>query len=120
MFCRNCGKQNDENAFRCVGCGAELHGGLPLAEPAENIPNYLVFSILCTFFCCLPFGVVAIIYSSQVNGLVAAGNIQAAKDSAKKAKLWCIVSASVSAAVFVLYFFFILVVGVAQVATQQH
>jgi uncharacterized membrane protein YvbJ len=120
MFCRKCGKQNDDNAFRCVGCGGELHSGLQTTEPVESIPNYLVFAILTTAFCCLPFGIVAIVYASQVNGLVAAGNIQAAKDSAKKAKLWCLVSAGISAAVFAMYLAFLVVVFLAQIAQQNN
>ena len=30
-------------------------------EPAVNWVPYLVFSILCTILCCMPFGVVAIV-----------------------------------------------------------
>src|SRR5882724_11600119 len=32
------------------------------SAPAEPVPNYLVQSILCTLCCCLPFGIVAIVY----------------------------------------------------------
>jgi hypothetical protein len=68
----------------------------------------------------LPFGIVAIVYASQVNGLVAAGNVEAAKDASKKAKIWCIVSAGITGAIFAMYFVFLLVVFLAQIATQQH
>jgi Interferon-induced transmembrane protein. len=38
----------------------------PLAEPSK-IQNYLVQSILVTLCCCMPAGIVAIIYAAQVN-----------------------------------------------------
>ncbi len=61
----------------------------PQAAAAEKIPNYLVQAILLTIFCCLPFGIVAIVYAAQVNGKVAGGDIAGAQDSSAKAKKWC-------------------------------
>ena len=54
--------------------------------------NCLVWAILSTLCCCLPFGIVAIVYASQVDGKYAAGDYQGAVDSANKAKTWCWVS----------------------------
>lgn len=51
--------------------------------------NYLVESILVTLCCCLPFGIVAIIYASKVSNLVAQGDLNGAYDAAKQAKMWC-------------------------------
>ncbi|MEI7717683.1 MAG: CD225/dispanin family protein, partial [Mycobacterium sp.] len=64
--------------------------------------NYLVWSILVTFFCCLPFGIVAIVKSSQVNGLWGQGRFaeaQAAADSAKKWVTWAVVGGVITNAV---------------------
>jgi Interferon-induced transmembrane protein len=63
----------------------------PIDAPA-NIPNYLVPAILATLFCCLPVGVVSIVFATQVNSKVAAGDIQGAVAASKSAKLWLIVS----------------------------
>ena len=63
----------------------------PMDAPA-NVPNYLVPAILATLFCCLPVGVVSIIFATQVNSKVAAGDIQGALAASKSAKLWLIVS----------------------------
>ena len=41
-----------------------------LILPQPN--NYLVWAILVTIFCCLPFGIVAIIKANKVNTLYAA------------------------------------------------
>ncbi len=53
------------------------------------VPNYLVQSILVTVLCCLPFGIPAIVYSSQVNSKQTAGDLAGAQESSRKAKFWC-------------------------------
>ena len=61
-------------------------------QPPPKPDNCLVWAILSTLCCCLPFGIVAIVYASQVDGKYAAGDYQGAVDSANKAKTWCWVS----------------------------
>ena len=58
------------------------------SAPLESVPNYLVQSILITLCCCLPLGVVALIYASQVNGKLAAGDIEGARASSRLARNW--------------------------------
>ncbi|MBI3260292.1 MAG: CD225/dispanin family protein [Ignavibacteriae bacterium] len=58
----------------------------------QNVPNYLVQSILVTIFCCMPTGIAAIIFSSQVNTKLAVGDFDGARESSRKAKLWCWIS----------------------------
>jgi hypothetical protein len=60
--------------------------------PEQKIPNYLVHAILCTLCCCLPGGIVAIVYASQVNTKQAAGDIQGAMTASANAKKWCWIS----------------------------
>ena len=57
-------------------------------SPQPNVPNYLVQAILTTIFCCLPFGIVSIVYAAQVNGKVAAGDRAGALQSSRNAKMW--------------------------------
>ncbi len=59
------------------------------AAPAVKIPNYLVQSILVTLCCCLPLGIVAIVFAAQVNSKLAAGDLAGAQASSANAKLWC-------------------------------
>ena len=59
------------------------------AIPPGTVPNYLVQSILVTLCCCLPLGVVAIVYASQVNSKLAVGDHQGAVNSSNNAKKWC-------------------------------
>jgi hypothetical protein len=57
-----------------------------------TVPNYLVFAILTTVFCCLPTGIPAIIYAAQVNGKLLAGDYAGAQAASNNAKIWCWVS----------------------------
>lgn len=83
----------------------------PPSTAPVNIPNYLVFAILTTVFCCLPAGVVSIVYAAQVNGKIAAGDIAGAMAASKNAKLWAMISAGVGFAFIALYIVFIVIMG---------
>ncbi len=61
--------------------------------PKSAVPNYLVPAILTTLFCCLPFGIVAIVYSGKVNTHLQAGDLAQAQLASQKARMWCWVSA---------------------------
>ena len=78
--------------------------GYPPQQPAGQQPdNYLVWSILATLFCCLPFGIVAIVKSTQVSGLWAQGQYgeaQKAADDAKKWVKWAVIAGVISAVLY--------------------
>lgn len=74
--------------------------------------NNLVWAILTTIFCCLPFGIVSIVKAAEVNGKWAGGDFAGAHASAQAAKKWAIVSAVVTVGVVVLYFIFLAGIGV--------
>lgn len=76
-----------------------------------QVPNNLVWAILTTLFCCLPAGIVSIVYAAQVNGKLAAGDIAGAQDSAAKAKKWAMWSAIAWVVLVVLYVLFVVVLG---------
>ena len=59
----------------------------PAGGGSATVPNYMVPAII-SIFCCWPLAIPAIIFASQVNGKVAAGDIQGAQDSSRKAKLF--------------------------------
>jgi hypothetical protein len=75
------------------------------------IENYLVPSILVTVLCCLPFGIPAIIYASQVQEKLQRGDIAGAQQSSKNAKTWCIVAVVAPLVGGVLYVLLMLVIG---------
>ena len=59
----------------CTNCGySQSEDGPGRAYPrAEKPSTYLVLSILVTIFCCLPFGIVGIVYASKVENWSLAG-----------------------------------------------
>lgn len=54
--------------------------------------TYLVWAVLMTILCCLPAGIVAIIFSSQVSSRFYAGDIEGAEKASERAQIWIIVS----------------------------
>lgn len=73
------------------GHGYGPYGG----APPPQIKNNLVWAILTTLLCCLPFGIVAIVKAAQVDGKAAVGDYagaQAAADSARNWSIWSAVS----------------------------
>jgi hypothetical protein len=113
MYCRRCGSQNADAAVKCVRCGDALLVVPPMpgtvAPALGNVPNYLVQAILVTIFCCMPFGIVAIVYAAQVNGKVQAGDTAGAVDASSKAKMWAWISFGLGLAGVLLYAVFILI-----------
>ena len=62
----------------------------PPQSPTGAAPqNYLVWAILSTICCCLPLGIVAIVYAAQVDSKFAAGDYAGAQQSSDNAKQWC-------------------------------
>ena len=76
------------------------------------ISNNMVWAILTTLFCCLPLGIVSIIYAAKVDGLVAMGNLAAAQEAADKAKSWAMWAAGAWLVLIILYVVFFMVVGI--------
>jgi hypothetical protein len=75
-----------------------------------TVPNYLIPAIL-SIFCCWPLAIVAIIFAAQVNGKAAAGDIQGAMESSKKAKLFSFIAIGLGLAGTIIYILFFVVFG---------
>ena len=88
MFCQNCGNELPEGAAACPRCGQMP--AAPVQASAQSINSHLVFAILTTLCCCLPFGVVSIVYAAQVSTMVNCGNIAAAQQASDKAFKWAV------------------------------
>ncbi|QQL45317.1 CD225/dispanin family protein [Sulfuriroseicoccus oceanibius] len=65
------------------------HPGMPIGP---EIPTYLWQSIVVTLLCCLPTGIVAIVYASKVNSLRLNGDQAGAQEASNNAKNWCLIS----------------------------
>jgi uncharacterized membrane protein YvbJ len=108
VFCSQCGASNPDNALTCTQCGRPMQPGAsrsgtimpptpgviqpPGNQPGAIIPNHLVFAILATVLCCLPTGIVSIVYAAQVNTKVAAGDLAGATQASNNAKMWALIS----------------------------
>ncbi|MEN1973905.1 MULTISPECIES: CD225/dispanin family protein [unclassified Cellulomonas] len=84
------------------------YGQQGYAAPPQN---YLVFSILATVLCCIPLGIVSIVFASQVNTKWNAGDQAGALESARKAKQWAIWSV-VAGLVFTILYGILIFAGV--------
>ena len=62
--------------------------GAPGAPPK----NYLVQSIIACILCCVPAGIVAIVFATQVNSKWQAGDYAGAQQASQRAKTWTIVT----------------------------
>lgn len=72
--------------------------------------SYLALSIISTILCCLPVGIVSIIYATKVNSLYEDGKYSEASSASKNAKIWGLVSVGIAVIGWLLY---ILIFGVA-------
>ena len=127
MFCQACGHENSDDARFCGNCGRETRaqaaaggrraqrysrpagGGYAssgIREPRPHVPNHLVGAIFATIFCCLPTGIVAIVYAAQVNGRLNAGDYHGARRASDSARTWAIVSVPLGLISGAIWFFF--------------
>ncbi|MDE7080456.1 MAG: phosphoribosylglycinamide formyltransferase [Muribaculaceae bacterium] len=83
-----------------VPAGAAASGPQP---DAPMPPAYLVWAVIMTVLCCLPAGVVAIIYSTQVSSKYYAGDMEGARRCSERAQIWIIVSFVIGVLVQSLY-----------------
>lgn len=93
MYCTECGAQINDNAKVCTKCGVPVTGGELTPNGNIRVENHMVGAILSTIFCCSPiFGIIAIVYASQVNTRLAQGDIEGALSASKTANTWIIVN----------------------------
>ena len=64
--------------------------------------NFMVWAILVTILCCLPTGIVALVYSNKVDSAYYAGMYQEAEDAASNARLWTFISLGLGVVSFII------------------
>lgn len=72
--------------------------------PVKKPDNYLVLAIICTVCCCLPAGIVSIVYAAKVNEAYARGDYDVAEKASKNAKTWGIAGIALGAIGVIIYF----------------
>jgi Interferon-induced transmembrane protein len=83
----------------------------PASGAPASVPNYLIPAII-SLFCCLPLGIVGVIFAAQVNGKVAAGDTAGALDSSKKAKMFSFLAIGLGLLGIICYVLFVVIMGV--------
>lgn len=81
--------------------------------PSQDVPNYLIPSILVTVLCC-QLGIVGIIFAAQVDGKLASGDYEGAVAASNQAKRWTIISVGLAVAMWIgmiLFYAFLFLVG---------
>lgn len=69
----------------------------PPGAPVNNhLPIAIIATIVSVIFCCIPHGVVSLIFSLQVNKKVEAGDMVGAINAARQAKMWGFISIGVA------------------------
>lgn len=96
MFCQHCGKEIPDVSSGCPQCGK-----IP-SQPPADIQPFLIPAILSTICCCLPFGIVAVVYASRVSTLIRAGDIPGAKEASSLAKRWTFVALTVGFLIYLI------------------
>lgn len=81
----------------------------PFGPQTSSTPmpkTYMTEAILVTLFCCLPFGIAAIVNASNVSSAYTMGNVALAEEKSKNAKKWCTWGLVSSLIIFLLYLLF--------------
>lgn len=102
-----------QNQGRYKENGPTYNNMQPNMGPPPN--SNLVWAILSTIFCCLPLGIVSIVYASKVDGLWIAGRYEEARNASKKAGQWALWSA-ISVAIILVIYFLCIIAGVFAIA----
>ncbi len=90
----------------------------PAGGSAAPVPNNLVIAII-SIFCCWPLAIPAIIFATQVNGKVAAGDIAGAQDSSKKAKMFSFIAIGLGLLLILCYVIIIVFFGGLSMMTNR-
>lgn len=96
-------------AWRLPELDAYFYNYAPGAAPMEvgNVPcppTHLVWAILVTIFCCQIFGIVAIVYSAQVESRWSRGDYAGAKKASSTSLTWILVSIGAGFLCAIVYF----------------
>ena len=111
--------QNNENPYQYGSTGQNTsadynanNGTYGQPQKPINGTTYLIFAIISTLLCCLPLGIVAIVYACKINSLQRNGDYAGAQNAAKKAKMFTIIGTVAALVVSIFYIIFAVVIEI--------
>ncbi len=148
MYCSKCGALNDDSGEFCTSCGNSLnrintevkdsqitqqqvnsnYGSQPIRN-YDRVPSYMAWSIISTVvslfllnFLALPAGIVAIVFSSQVDTKLKSGDYDGAVRSSKNAKIWNWVATALEiiSVILIILFIILIVIGFSEYRYYQY
>jgi uncharacterized membrane protein YvbJ len=124
--CPECGREISDKATVCPHCGVVINStsdgnqnsqSNQMNSPQQEVQppvcpkTWLVESILVTLLCCLPFGIVGIVYSSKVSSKFDAKLYDEAKRASDEAGKWTKIGFFCGIGIYVIYFIVMLLAG---------
>ena len=129
MYCRNCGSVLPDGAKFCTNCGCGLTADPGQASAGYSCGNvsgrrgrpasYLALSIIVTLYCCIPFGIVSIVYASKVDSCWNNGLEDEARENSRKARNWALWGMGLVVLFYVIYLLLIALGVVAAFWTED-
>jgi hypothetical protein len=93
------------------------HPRAPVQAPAGEAPETtfpIVLAIITTTCCCLPFGVVAIIFAVQASSAANTGDYAGAEEKIRQSKMWSMIGMALGALAIAVYIGLMVVGAMAQ------
>ena len=115
MFCSKCLTAIPDNATFCPNCGSRIDvrtvppqqqydDAPPPAYPEPvQVTNWLIPGILATLCCCMPLGIVTIVFACMANSHAEHGQYEEAQKAANLAQIFFWVSLGLGLVVNLLY-----------------
>lgn len=103
-----------QTAFESAGNSSSSTSYNPNSQRPPMPDSYLVWGILVTICCCLPFGIVSIVNATKVSSAYAAGDYVGAEKASKDAKkfaIWGIAGGAIFIVLYLLFFVVLAAVG---------
>ena len=108
IYCKKCGKDNEDNAWKCVACGTVLHYMPQMPKPMPVKPKTYMWISVLMILSLIPTGIISMLYGFKVTRSFNAGEFEMAKVYSKKAKYWNWISFWIGIVIFIIFLKYVL------------